>query len=59
MRAHDLTGLPDPTHTRPPSHSGYSAVIRRGGAYLAIPVTLLASPAYKQATVTCRWLLES
>lgn len=57
MRSHGLTGLPDPSPVRPSSHSGYSAVIRRGGAYLAIPVALLASPAYKQATAACRWLV--
>jgi hypothetical protein len=57
MRAHGLTALSDPTPTKPSSHSGYSAVIRRGGAYVAIPATLLASPAYKQATGACRWLL--
>jgi hypothetical protein len=54
MRSLGLTDLPDPTPTQPFSHGGYSAVIRRGGVYLAVPATLLASPAYKHATAACR-----
>ena len=58
LRSHGLTGLPDPTQTRPPSHTGYSAVIRRGGDYLAVPAALLASPAYTQATAACRSVID-
>jgi hypothetical protein len=57
LRSHGLSALPDPTPTKPSSHSGYSAVIHRGGAYLAVPAALLSSPAYKQATAACRSLL--
>jgi len=55
MRAHGVTGFPDPTTSPPPSLSGYSAVIRRGD-YLAIPDTInMASPTYKRAAAACRF----
>jgi len=55
MRAHGVTGFPDPTASPPPSLSGYSAVIRRG-VYLAIPDTInMASPTYKRAAAACRF----
>jgi len=53
MRAHRVTGFPDPTPSPPASFTGYSMVIRRGGAYLAVPQTINpTSPVYKQATST-------
>jgi hypothetical protein len=56
MRAHGVTGFPDPTSTRPASFSGYSMVVRRGGAYLAVPNTIShASPVYKQAAAACNF----
>lgn len=55
MRAHGVTGFPDPSASPPPSLSGYSAVIRRG-VYLAIPATIdMASPTYKRAAAACRF----
>jgi hypothetical protein len=67
MRSHDVRGFPDPTATPPAGfsdptagppagNSGYSAVIRRGGVYLAIPNTInRASPSYRQAAAACRF----
>jgi hypothetical protein len=66
MRSHGVSGFPDPTPTPPSgfgpgaspssSQSGYSAVVRSGGAYLAIPDTLsLTSPTYRQAATACRF----
>ena len=55
MRAHGVTGFPDPTASPPPSLSGYSAVIRRG-VYLAIPDRInMASPSYRRASAACRF----
>ncbi|HUA03459.1 MAG TPA: hypothetical protein VMB27_06110 [Solirubrobacteraceae bacterium] len=55
MRAHGVTGFPDPTASAPTSLSGYSAVIRRG-VFLAIPDTIdMASPTYKRAAAACRF----
>jgi hypothetical protein len=67
MRSHEVSGFPDPTATAPAGfsdptagapvgNSGYSAVIRRGGVYLAIPNTInTASPSYRQAAAACRF----
>jgi hypothetical protein len=50
MRAHGVTGFPDPTTTPPASPSGYSQVIGRGGVFLAVPDTInTGSPVYRQA----------
>jgi hypothetical protein len=56
MRSHGVTGFPDPT-TRPPlSPAGYSLVVRRGGAYLAVPAAIsTSSPGYKRARSACRF----
>lgn len=56
MRSHGVSGFPDPTSTPPASHNGYSMMVRRGGAYLAIPDTISsASPAYQHAKSACRF----
>ena len=56
MRAHGVTGFPDPTPTPPANFGGDSMVVRHGGAYLAIPDTIKrASPIYKQATTACHF----
>jgi len=55
MRAHGVTGFPDPTASPPPRLSGYSAVIRRG-VYLAIPDTInMGAPTYRRAAAACRF----
>ncbi len=56
MRAHGITGFPDPTLTPPSSPAGYSIVMGRGGVFLAVPDTInVASPAFKQAATVCKF----
>jgi hypothetical protein len=57
MRAHGISGFPDPSTGPPPSNpAAYSAVIGRGGAFLAIPNTIdPRSPAFKQAAGACKF----
>ena len=54
MRAHGITGFPDPTLTPPASPAGYSAVMDRGGVVIAIPDTIdPQSPAFVKAATAC------
>jgi hypothetical protein len=66
MRSHGVSGFPDPTAAPPagfdptagpPAGSnGYSVVVRRGGAWLAVPDTInTASPTYRHAAAACRF----
>jgi hypothetical protein len=54
MRAHGISGFPDPT-TSPPSNPGdFSVAMGRGGAFLAVPKTIdIQSPAFQQAAAAC------
>ena len=54
MRAHGVSGFPDPTTTPPSSPAGYSGVLERNGVSFAIPTTIdLQSPAVRQAASVC------
>ena len=54
MRAHGITGFPDPTLTPPASPAGYSAVMDRGGVVIAMPDTIdPGSPAFVKAATAC------
>jgi hypothetical protein len=56
MRAHGVTGFPDPTTGPPASPSGYSQVIGRGDVFIAVPDTIDASsPVYRRAASACRF----
>lgn len=56
MRAHGVSGFPDPTTTAPSSPTGYSAVLGRNDVFFAVPSTgNLQSPAAKQAEIACRF----
>ncbi|MGP0053480.1 MAG: hypothetical protein ACLPZR_32210 [Solirubrobacteraceae bacterium] len=56
MRAHGISGFPDPTTTPPSSPAGYSAVIGRNGVFLAIPNSIdTQSPAFEQASAACNF----
>jgi hypothetical protein len=57
MRAHGISGFPDPKSGSPPSSkAGYSAVMGGGGYYLAIPNSIdTNSPAFKQAAAACNF----
>jgi hypothetical protein len=54
MRAHGVSGFPDPTTTPPRSPGGYSGVMTRNGVSFAIPSTIdIESPAVKRAATVC------
>jgi hypothetical protein len=56
MRAHGVTGFPDPTTTPPSGPGGFSQVIGHDGLFLAVPDTINAdSPVFKQAGVACHF----
>jgi hypothetical protein len=56
MRAHGVTGFPDPTLKLPSSPAGYGEVIDRGGVALAVPSTInVQSPAYQEAASACNF----
>jgi hypothetical protein len=56
MRAHGVTGFPDPTVKPPglPSLGSYSIAIDRGGVFIGVPKSIdVTSPAFRQAAQTC------
>jgi hypothetical protein len=57
MRRHGISSFPDPQSGSPPSNpAGYSAIMGRGGYFLAIPSSIdTNSPAFKQATTACKF----
>jgi hypothetical protein len=56
MRAHGVSGFPDPTTTPPSGANGYSQVIGRDRVFIAVPNTIdVASPAYRHAAAVCRF----
>jgi hypothetical protein len=56
MRAHGISGFPDPTTTPPSNPSDYSAVMGHNGVWLAVPNSIdPQSPAFKQAAAACNF----
>ncbi len=54
MRAHGVSGFPDPTTTPPGSPAGSSGVLDRNGVSFVIPTTIdLQSPAVQRAATHC------
>jgi hypothetical protein len=54
MRAHGITGFPDPTLSPPSNPGAFGLAIGRGGVFLAVPRTIdVRSPAFQQAAHTC------
>jgi hypothetical protein len=54
MRAHAVTGFPDPTTSPPSNPAGYSGVLTRNGVSFVIPSTIdIQSPAVQQAASAC------
>lgn len=56
MRAHGISGFPDPSSGSPPApgSGAYSAVMGRGGYFLAIPSSIdMRSPAFTRAAAAC------
>lgn len=56
MRSHGVTNFPDPT-TAPPSGPPIGGGIAFGapGSFISIPMTLIQSPAFKQAASECNF----
>jgi hypothetical protein len=55
MRAHGVSGFPDPVDTRPGSPAGLAMAFGRPGAFLVIPKSLNPrSPAFRRAAGACR-----
>jgi hypothetical protein len=54
MRAHGISGFPDPTLAPPSNRADYSAITSNGVAWLAIPNSInVRSPVFKQAAGAC------
>lgn len=54
MRAHGISGFPDPTLSPPANRAGHSAIMSNGVAWLAVPSSIdVRSPAVKRAAAAC------
>jgi hypothetical protein len=54
MRAHGVSGFPDPISSPPSSPVGFSIAFGRPGAFIAVPNTInVQAPAFKQAALKC------
>jgi len=55
MRAHGVSGFPDPVGSPPANPAGFAMAFGRPGAYIVIPDALNPrSPAFRRAAVACR-----
>jgi hypothetical protein len=56
MRAHGISGFPDPTTRAPSNPSDYSGVMGHNGVWLAIPNSIdPKSPAFEHAAAACNF----
>jgi hypothetical protein len=56
MRAHGISGFPDPVSSPPSGLTGYSVILNQNGAVIAIPSSVdMRSPAFKQAAGRCNF----
>jgi hypothetical protein len=56
MRAHGISGFPDPTTSPPSSPAGSSAVMGHDGVFIVVPNTIdTNSPAFRQAATACKF----
>lgn len=56
MRAHGVSGFPDPTLTPPVNLAADSIAMGRGGVFLVVPRTIdTASPVFQSAAKDCRF----
>jgi hypothetical protein len=53
MRTHGLPSFPDPVATPPMAGRGFGLAFGAPGSIIAIPDSLLRSPAFKQAAAVC------
>ena len=55
MRAHGVSGFPDPTTTPPSDPGAFSIAMGRGGVFLEVPRTIdPSSPVFQSAAKVCR-----
>jgi hypothetical protein len=56
MRAHGVSGFPDPTVSPPANPGAYSLAMGRDGVFLAVPRTIdVNSPVFQRAASACRF----
>jgi hypothetical protein len=53
MRTHGLPSFPDPVATPPGPGKGFGLAFGAQGSIIAIPQSILESPAFKQAASVC------
>jgi hypothetical protein len=53
MRTHGLPSFPDPVATPPHPGTGFGLAFGAAGSIIAIPQSLLGSPAFRQAAAAC------
>jgi hypothetical protein len=54
MRAHGVSGFPDPTVAPPADPAADSIAMGRGGVFLTVPRTInIASPVFQSAAKAC------
>jgi hypothetical protein len=54
MRAHGISGFPDPSLSPPSNRSGYSSIMSNDGVWLAIPDSIeVRSPAFDRSAAAC------
>ncbi|MGB9111766.1 MAG: hypothetical protein WCF24_03455 [Acidimicrobiales bacterium] len=56
MRAHGISGFPDPTLSPPSDRAGHSEIMSNDGVWLAIPNSIdTQSPAFEHAAAACNF----
>jgi hypothetical protein len=59
MRAHGISGFPDPTSSSPASRAEYREIMSNDGVWLAIPNSIdVRSPAFEHAAIACSFALS-
>jgi hypothetical protein len=55
MRKHGLSTFPDPTSAAPAPGTGFGIAFGGPGSFIAVPQSLLQSPAFNQAAAACNF----
>ncbi len=55
MRAHGLENFPDPVSTAPQPGAGFGLAFGRPGSFIAVPQSMINSPAFNQAAAACHF----
>jgi hypothetical protein len=55
MRKHGLSSFPDPTTTAPSPGAGFGIAFGGPGSFIAVPQSLMQSPAFNQAAAACNF----